>query len=83
MLCQSIEFLLDHYAQRFQVLLDSFPNQIVLNVMVLMAVDATGSGHIGPGDVWMARFEIGGNPREASEMISKQRKTAYDVRRSD
>jgi hypothetical protein len=39
--------MFDHDLQRLQILLDRLPDQIVLHVIVLMAVDAAGSSHIG------------------------------------
>ena len=74
---RACEFLLDYPAQRGQGKLNSIPDAERRNVLVIMAVDVSGSSHLLPRDPEMASLQLF---RQASrglrEMTSRQRVTA-------
>ena len=52
------EFLLDHPAQRRQGKLNSIPDAERGNVLIIMAVDVSGSGHLLPRDLEVASLQL-------------------------
>src|SRR5712671_379148 len=55
---RACEFLLDHPAQRRQGKLNGIPDAERGDILVIMAVDVSGSGHLLPRDPEMASLQL-------------------------